>query len=68
MRNEIIYYVGIHTDDLITAGPIEELINKEAKIEVKPLGEPKRLLAMNMNIKQGMIEIDQSHKIQELID
>eukprot|EP00122_Pirum_gemmata_P019667 Pgem_evm1s18404 len=39
----------------------------EAKFEVKPLGEPKRLLGMNMNIKPGMIEIDQSDKIQELI-
>eukprot|EP00122_Pirum_gemmata_P000635 Pgem_evm1s561 len=76
MVEEGIYYnsntntfVGIHTDDLITAGPIEELMKHlEAKFEVKPLGEPKRLLGMNMNIKQGIIEIDQSDKIQELID
>eukprot|EP00122_Pirum_gemmata_P012572 Pgem_evm1s11691 len=58
MVEEGIYYnsdtntfVGIHTDDLITAGPIEDLMKHlEAKFEVKPLGEPKRLLGMNMNI------------------
>eukprot|EP00122_Pirum_gemmata_P019927 Pgem_evm1s18641 len=50
MVEEGIYYnsdtntfVGIHTDDLITAGPIEELMKHlEAKFEVKPLGKPKR--------------------------